>query len=211
MPGLVLPVIAAMLGCAVVRASADSSALKAVPCDTMLAAVSALKERFPDHPNSSVAVVSISRQMLYLYRNDRLVKTYAVSTSKLGAGNKGGSFMTPLGAHCVKKKLGGGAPLGTIFIGRQNTHQIATIINDKTVTTDYDLITTRILWLDGLEPGVNRGKGIDSYARYIYIHGTQEEGLIGQPVSHGCVRMTNHDVVELYDELQENDLVSIVQ
>lgn len=72
-----------------------------------------------------------------------------------------------------------------------------------------DLVTTRILWLQGLEPGVNQGKGIDSHARYIYIHGTPEEGLIGQPASHGCIRMYNRDVIELFDAVQEGTLVEI--
>ncbi len=176
----------------------------------MLVEVAALKERFPDHANRAVAVVSLSHQQLWLYRNGQHVKTYRVSTSRYGAGNKDGSFKTPLGVHYVKEKIGGGMPIGTIFKGRKNTQKLAQIVTEATKTPE-DFVTTRILWLAGLEPGVNHGEGIDSYSRYIYIHGTHEEGLIGQPVSLGCVRMTNRDVIEIYDEMQEGDLVLIVE
>lgn len=152
--------------------------------------------------------MSVPDQKLFLYRAGRLEKTYPVSTSRYGVGNEAGSNKTPLGVHCIKQKIGGGAPLGTVFKGRRNTGQVTPIVPDP-ITTSDDLITTRILWLAGLEPGVNRGEGIDSYARYIYIHGTHEEGLIGRPASHGCVRMTNRDVAELYDQMQEDDLVLI--
>lgn len=178
--------------------------------DPLLVTISALKAQFSDHRDASVAVISISRQKLVLYRDSRLVKTYPVSTSKYGTGNRDGSLKTPLGVHRVERKIGAGAPLSAIFKGRENTRQIARIISDRRVTFD-DFITTRILWLAGLEPGINQGDGIDSYARYIYIHGTHEEGLIGQPASHGCVRMTGHDVIELYDRMREDDLVLIVE
>ncbi len=211
MPTLALPVVAVIFGCAASPVSASQLKLQSMPYDPMQAKVKALKARFPDHAGKAVAVISVSHQKLYLYYDDRLVKTYPVSTSRFGSGNKDGSFMTPLGAHRIKAKIGDGAPLGTIFKGRKDTHRVAIINHDKTKTTDEDYITTRILWLDGLEPGINRGKGMDSYARNIYIHGTQEEGLIGQPVSYGCVRMTNRDIAELYDQLQENDLVLIME
>lgn len=177
--------------------------------DPLLVTISALKAQFPNHRDASVAMISISRQKLLLYRDSRLVKTYPVSTSKYGTGNQDGSLKTPLGVHRVRRKIGTGAPLGAIFKNRENTRQIARIISDRTATSD-DFITTRILWLAGLEPGINQGDGIDSYARYIYIHGTHEEGLIGQPASHGCVRMTNRDVLDLFDHIREDDLVLIV-
>jgi len=157
-----------------------------------------------------LAVVSLAKQTLSLYRDGNLIKTYPVSTSKYGAGNRDGSHRTPLGVHSIKEKIGGDAPFGTIFKGRKNTHQVAQIVSDQTKTMD-DFITSRILWLEGQEPGINRGEDIDSYARYIYIHGTHEEALIGQPVSIGCIRMRNRDVVELYDWMREGDLVMIVE
>lgn len=176
--------------------------------DPWLGTISALKAQFPNHRNASVAVISISRQKLLLYRDNRLVKIYPVSTSKYGPGNQDGSLKTPLGVHRVIRKIGAGAPPGTIFKNRENTRQIARVISNRTKSSD-DFITTRILWLAGLEPGINQGDGIDSYTRCIYIHGTQEEALIGQPASHGCVRMTGHDVMELYDRMREDDLVLI--
>jgi lipoprotein-anchoring transpeptidase ErfK/SrfK len=178
--------------------------------DPLLATISALRAQFPNRRDASVAVISISQQKLLLYDDSRLVKSYPVSTSKYGTGNRNGSLKTPLGAHRIRRKIGNGASLGAIFKNRENTRQTAWDISDETSVLE-DLITTRILWLAGLEPGINQGDGIDSFARYIYIHGTHEEDLIGQPVSHGCVRMTGHDVIELYDRVRENDLVLIVE
>lgn len=181
-----------------------------MPQHPSLIDIDALKMGFPDRTLTTVAVVSIWGQRLVLYGDGRFVRTYPVSTSKYGLGNREGSNQTPLGAHCVREKIGDRAPLGTIFKGRKNTQRLARIITEK-IKTDEDFVTSRILWLAGLEPDVNKGEGIDSYARYIYIHGTHEEGLIGQPASHGCVRMTNRDVIELYDRMREDDLVIILE
>jgi lipoprotein-anchoring transpeptidase ErfK/SrfK len=134
--------------------------------------------------------------------------SYPVSTSKFGVGNRENSNKTPLGTHRVKMKYGDNAPLGTVFQARVNTGKVATIHTDST-DREEDLITSRILWLEGLEPGKNRGKGIDSYRRYIYIHGTPEEGLIGTPASHGCIRMKNQEVVELFEKVPVGTLVEI--
>ncbi|MDM8561518.1 L,D-transpeptidase [Candidatus Parabeggiatoa sp. HSG14] len=155
-------------------------------------------------------VVDISEQMLYLYEGDKaetdkMVKSYPVSTSKYGIGNQSGSGKTPLGKHYIKNKFGDGAPKGTIFKARQNMGKIAEM-NAKDVG---DLVTTRIMWLKGLERGKNSGRGIDSYKRYIYIHGTAEENKIGQPASHGCIRMYNSDVIDLFDRLKEGTRVDI--
>ena len=110
--------------------------------------------------------------------------------------------------HEIKEKIGDKAPINTIFTARENTNKIAEIqINPN--DTEYDFVTSRILWLDGLENGINRGAGVDSYSRYIYIHGTHEEGLIGQKASHGCIRMFNNDVIELYDMVSEGTKVQI--
>jgi len=155
-----------------------------------------------------VIVVVPATQELYLVQNQRIVRTYPVSTSKNGIGNVAGSEKTPPGTHRIKAKIGAKAVLGTIFVGRVDTGKIATIFSDETDIPE-DLVTTRIMWLEGQEAGVNRGEGIDSYARYIYIHGTPEEGLIGTPQSHGCIRMKNADVVELFDLVPEGTLVEI--
>ena len=140
-------------------------------------------------------IISIADQKLYLYKNAKLIRTYRVSTSKYGIGNKNNSFKTPLGRHMISSKIGRKAHLGSIFRNRRNTKKIAKIGSDF----DKDLITTRILRLQGLEPTENKGKGIDTFYRCIYIHGTAEEHLIGKPASHGCIRMKNRDIIELFD------------
>jgi lipoprotein-anchoring transpeptidase ErfK/SrfK len=142
--------------------------------------------------------VSISDQRLFVIENGDTLKNYPVSTSKYGIGNESGSYKTPIGHHVIAKKYGADAAIGAIFKARINTGRVAEIITEPR-NDDNDYVTTRILWLRGTEPGVNRGEGIDSFHRYIYIHGTHEEGLIGQPASHGCIRMYNRDVIELYD------------
>jgi L,D-peptidoglycan transpeptidase YkuD (ErfK/YbiS/YcfS/YnhG family) len=135
---------------------------------------------------------------------------YPVSTAKNGVGSKTGSQRTPLGLHRVHSKFGAGEPLGMVFDARRATGKLAAI-HTTPVDLPEDVITTRILWLEGLEAGKNRGKGVDSHTRFIYIHGTNEEGLIGQPASHGCVRMRNRDVVELFELVAPGTLVEIVE
>ncbi len=141
--------------------------------------------------------ISVSDQKLYLYKNSSLVKSYSISTSKYGIGNGENSLKTPLGMHYVRDKNGGGVPVGGILVNGKYTGELASI-EKSPKDTGKDDVTTRILWLMGVEHGKNRGQGNDSYQRKIYIHGTPEEGLIGKPASHGCVRMKNDDVVDLY-------------
>ena len=142
--------------------------------------------------------IDISQQRLYLKQNDNLIKSYPISSSKYGEGSTENSNMTPLGLHVIKEKIGTDVPINTLFISRINTKRTVNIENSRKKTKD-DHITSRILWLDGLEEGKNKGKGVDSYSRYIYIHGTHEEGLIGEKASHGCIRMLNNDVIDLYN------------
>lgn len=172
--------------------------------------VRSLKYRYPKFNQPNVALVSISDQRLFLYERGKRIKEYPVSTSRFGVGNRDGSYRTPLGLHRVIDKIGADVPLGTIFKARQPTNRIARIYKSK-ITLPYDLVTTRILRLEGLEPGVNKGFGIDTYQRFIYIHGTHEEGMIGRPASIGCVRMNNKDIIELFEELPKNALVLIVE
>ena len=117
--------------------------------------------------------------------------------------------MTPLGLHKIKEKYGNETPLNGRLIGRLFYGQIAEIFTDTT-TSKTDDITSRILWLEGLEEGINKGKGIDSFKRYIYIHGTSEEGKIGKPASHGCIRMKNKDVIDLFKEVSIGTFVLIL-
>jgi len=155
-------------------------------------------------------VVSVREQKLYLFKNRRLDHVYPVSTSAVGVGSKAGSNRTPLGLHRIAQKFGAGEPLGMIFKSRRPTGKIAHI-QTKPIKGDGDDVTTRIMWLEGMQPGVNKGPGVDSHARYIYIHGTPEEGLIGTPESHGCVRMKNRDVVRLFRQVATGTLVDIVR
>lgn len=175
------------------------------PIDALMAAAVAA---YPEHAGGVVALVSVPQQRLFLYEQGARSAAYAVSTSRYGVGSREGSEQTPLGAHRIKRKIGDGAPIGRIFRSRVDTGQEARIVEEPRAT-NQDYVTTRILWLDGLEPGFNQGGEVDSFKRYIYIHGTHEEGLIGQPASHGCVRMRNADVVEVFDRLPLDALVLI--
>ena len=142
--------------------------------------------------------VDISEQRLYLIENSVIKASYPISTSKYGEGSIENSFKTPLGKHSIKEMIGEEAEINTIFTSRINTKRSATII-DQFEDTDNDYVTSRIMWLDGEEDGFNKGGNVDSFRRYIYIHGTHEEGLIGTKASHGCIRMFNYDVIELFN------------
>lgn len=156
--------------------------------------------------------VSLAAQQLYLYQNsdtgDILLGHFPVSTARNGAGELADSFCTPRGAHRIAQKIGEDAPLFTVFKARVATGEIWTPELEAT-DPGRDWILSRILWLDGLEPGKNQGNNVDSHARYIYIHGTNEEDQIGRPVSHGCIRMRNTDVVALFDQVSVDTRVNI--
>ena len=158
--------------------------------------------------NNGEIIVDISEQRLYVLANDIVLESFPISSSKFGEGSTENSFKTPLGMHTIREKIGADAPLNTIFVARINTEKKAEIIHTME-DSDNDFVTSRILWLDGQEQGINRGEGVDSYDRYIYIHGTHEEGLIGIKASHGCIRMFNNDVIELYDMVNKGTKVYI--
>ena len=165
-----------------------------------------IKNYFPTQ--NCYLIIDISDQLLYLFENDTCIISFPISSSKYGIGNQSGSNKTPLGLHCIARKIGSKVPYGGIIKGRKFTGEIAEIYTDKT-DSPKDVITTRILWLKGLEQGINRDGKIDSYNRYIYIHGTNEEGLIGKSSSHGCIRMKNNDVIKLFDLVSINTPVYI--
>ena len=160
--------------------------------------------KFMTDPQDRFLVVSVEHQTLYVCENGAIVDRYNCSTSRFGTGNRENSLKTPPGIHRINEKYGAGAPPGRVFRDREDTGEDW----DHSQTGD-NLILTRILRLEGLEQGVNKGPGIDSYERYIYIHGTGREDLIGTPLSHGCVCMRNHDVARLFDEVGEGTLVYI--
>lgn len=168
-----------------------------------------LTRRYPGKDDTDLAVVDVRLQRMYLLDRGRLVASYPVSTSARGIGNLAGSDQTPVGVFRVAEKFGSGAPLGTIFKARRDTGQVARILTNPDDRSEGDLVTTRILWLTGLQPGFNHGGDVDTHARYIYIHGTPEEGRIGTPSSHGCVRMGNADVVKVFRRLPVGSLVYI--
>lgn len=142
--------------------------------------------------------VSIKKQKMYHIVNDRIQHSYLIGGAKNGVGNKLGSNKTPLGLHTIAKKYGYAIPTGGLFVERRYTGKICTV-HDEKYCVGKDDVTTRILWLQGEEPGVNKGGDIDSFIRNIYIHGTPEEGLIGTPSSKGCVRMKNEEVKEVFE------------
>lgn len=158
--------------------------------------------KYPDVPLDTFIYVGVERQEMYLFMNGAVEKVYDVSTSKHGAGSNYGSNCTPVGLHCVKGKFGHNVPRGGVLVGRKYTGRVAEI-EHKPVETGKDEITSRVITLSGMEEGVNRGGQIDTYKRKIYIHGTAEEGLIGKPASHGCIRMRNDDVIELFSLINE--------
>ena len=153
--------------------------------------------------------ISIKDQELYHIKNKKKINTYKISSSKYGVGSQDGSNKTPLGLHKIKEKHGDNVPINGKIKGRIFKGEIATIYHDTTKSKTDD-ITSRLFWLEGLEKGKNKGDGIDSYNRYIYIHGTSEEGSLGRPASQGCIRMKNKDIIDLYKILEVGTLVLIL-
>ena len=145
-----------------------------------------------------VATVDVAAQTLTLAWEGRTVRTFRVSTSAKGVGAAEGSGKTPPGRHRIARLFGHAAVPGQVFVSRRAVkgHVIPETAWRTAQSRDY--VLTRILWLEGLEPGVNHGPGIDSHDRYIYIHGTNQEHLLGTPASHGCIRMSNADVRALF-------------
>ncbi len=142
--------------------------------------------------------INLTQQQLKLFdEGGNLLQQYPVSTSKYGTGNQNGSEQTPLGLHRIKDKLGGAMPVNEVFIGRV-PHGNLEECTERGVDLPDDVIMSRILWLEGMEPGRNQGGYVDTYQRYIYIHGTNHEESIGTPASIGCIRMCNQDVVDLF-------------
>ena len=152
--------------------------------------------------------VSLAAQQLELREGDTCHRIYPVSTGLNGAGERIGSEQTPRGAHEVAALIGDAAPSGAVFVGRQCTGEICS----PALRADQparDWILTRIVWLAGLEDGRNRGGDVDTFSRYIYIHGTPDDEPMGAPHSHGCIRMRNADVIELFDQLAVGTRVQI--
>lgn len=150
-------------------------------------------------------VISIAKQELWHRRKSGVWYCYPVSTAALGSGNERGSYQTPLGRHRVHALIGADMPALTAFRGRQPIG----LYDPEGDDPEADWILSRIIWLEGTETGRNRRGRVDTRSRYIYIHGTHDEARIGQPASHGCIRMRNFDIIELFDHVRPDESVLI--
>lgn len=152
--------------------------------------------------------VDISTQQLHFF--GEIQRSYSISTALNGVGEQEGSGCTPRGQHVISDKIGTGQPINSVFVGRVPTGEIYT----DELAAQYpqrDWILSRILWLYGIEPQFNQGGGCDSHSRYIYIHGTPDTEPMGIARSHGCIRMRNSDVIELFDLVDVGTRVEIFE
>jgi hypothetical protein len=145
-------------------------------------------------------LVDVANQSLTLLAGDRALASYPVSTGRNGVGEGNGSGCTPRGLHRVRIRIGAGCPEGAVFRGRRPTGEVFGP-ELEAAQPDRDWILTRILWLTGCESGRNRGGHVDTMRRFIYIHGCPDREPMGQPCSHGCIRMRNRDLIELFDRV----------
>ena len=149
--------------------------------------------------------INTKKQKLYLLANHKIKYEFSISSSYKGTGCKVDSNKTPIGLHTVISKIGTGLPAGTLFKNRRPTKKIINYLP----TDKYDYITSRIIRLSGLEDKINKGGEVDTYNRYIYIHGTPYIDKLGQPESLGCIRMSDNDVITLFDFIKYKALVLI--
>lgn len=154
--------------------------------------------------------INISKQTLILFEGNDVVKQYTISTAKNGPGEQMDSECTPRGKHLIREKIGAGCDANTVFVGREPCGEMYhPELREQFPGRDW--ILTRILWLSGCEAGKNKGGNVDSYDRYIYIHGGPDDLAMGVPSSRGCVRMRNNDMIELFDLVETETCVNIVE
>ncbi len=154
--------------------------------------------------------IELQRQRLLLYRDELLQSSYQISSALNGPGEQQGSGCTPLGEHSIRIKIGEGEPENSVFLARRSTGEIYTPeLGAKFPQRDW--ILTRIIWLSGRESGHNRGGDRDSLRRFIYIHGCPDSEPMGEPLSHGCIRMRNSDLLELFDQVEAGTKVDIYE
>ncbi len=144
--------------------------------------------------------VSIPAQRLELRQGKRILFTTEVATARNGAGEVSGSECTPRGWHVIRAKIGAGAAANTVFVGRRPTGEFYTPAL-RAACPARDWILTRILWLSGLEPGKNRLGNVDTMRRYVYLHGCPDDDVLGVPSSHGCVKLHNDAIIELFERV----------
>jgi len=153
--------------------------------------------------------VDISKQTLFLFEGDEVIREYSISTAKNGPGELMNSECTPRGKHIISQKIGAACEVNTVFVSREPTGELYHP-ELREQFPDRDWILTRILWLSGCEAGRNKGGNVDSYGRYIYIHGGPDDVAMGAPGSRGCVRMRNDDIVELFELVEPETGVNII-
>ena len=142
--------------------------------------------------------IDIKQQLLSLYEGSSLIKSYPICSAKNGLGEQSGSECTPRGRHIIRAKIGAAAPFASVFVGRRLTGEVYSSVL-AALQPNRDWILSRILWLSGLEKGRNRLGSVDTMRRYIFLHGAPDYLVLRQPSSHGCIRMFNKDIIELYD------------
>jgi len=154
-------------------------------------------------------IINVAEQQLYYQSQGRAEQVYSVSTAAKGLGEQKGSWKTPRGRHIIRACIGANAAINTVFVGRRPTGEI---YSPKlgVAEPDRDWILTRILWLSGQEIGKNRLGSVDTFQRFIYIHGVPDEFPMGEPLSQGCIRMHNHDIINLFDRVQPGVAVTIL-
>jgi len=157
--------------------------------------------------SGDILYVSVARQHMYHVRNGKLIAEHPIATARNGLGTLRDSYRTPTGLHRISEKIGDDVPPFGILKDRIFTGELA---DPDFAGVDKDWITSRVLWLEGLEPGHNQGGTVDSHDRFIYIHGTANERSIGSPTSRGCIRMRNADVIALYDTVDLGALVLVL-
>jgi tRNA(adenine34) deaminase len=177
-------------------------------CGKTLSDFFANRRQLKKRPNLITIRINLADQCIVLYKNNNITNRYPISSAANGPGEQFGSHCTPRGKHVIRAMIGRDMPLNSVFVRRRPTGEI---YSDELAAAqpDRDWILTRILWLSGCEPGFNRLGAVDTMRRYIYIHGTADEASIGSPCSHGCIRMRNQDIAELFDLVQAGTAVEI--
>ena len=156
-------------------------------------------------------VIDGKNQTMQVFKDNQLWQTYSVSTGNNGFGEQYGSECTPTGRHQIRAKIGAGVPENTVFVRRRPNGEVYSADYARTQPKDRDWIVTRILWLSGLEPGKNRFGNVDTANRKIYIHGTQDNSLLGRPGSKGCIRMANKDIMDFFEYIPVHTIVDIYE
>jgi lipoprotein-anchoring transpeptidase ErfK/SrfK len=177
--------------------------------DKVIAEISRLCRELSITTSKTLVVVSLEEQQLHLIQEGNHRLSYPVSTSIKAPCSVADSAGTPLGLHRVAQKIGAEAKAGTVFFSRVNTGKAFWDFDEE--IQQRNLITSRILWLSGLQPGINHGPGVDSFQRYIYIHGTNHEDRIGQRATGGCVVLANDAIIRLYDQIPTGSMVFITE